>query len=91
MRTNTYRAPRIVITVAPKFVTKTPHCSTAGTTEAEAIATIIFLTPLRYDEQDVGDLLEREGAYIWADMTSALCACTTSTLYAATRAKTMST
>ena len=52
-RINTYSAPKIVVTVAPKFVTKTPHCSMAGTTEAEEKATIIFLTALEYDEQSV--------------------------------------
>ena len=52
-RINTYRAPMIVTTVAPKLVAKTPHCPTAGTMEAEAIATNIFLTPLDYDEQNV--------------------------------------
>ena len=49
-RINTYRAPRTVTTVAPKFVTKTPHRSMAGTTEAEDKATIIFLIALKYDE-----------------------------------------
>ena len=53
MRTNTYRAPRTVTTVAPKLVTKTPHRSMAGTMEAEATATIIFLTPLEHDKQSV--------------------------------------
>ena len=52
-RINTYSAPRTVTTVAPKFVTKTPHRSMAGTTEAEEKATIIFLTALEYDEQSV--------------------------------------
>ena len=49
-RINTYRAPRIVATVALEFVTKTPHRSMAETTEAEEKATIVFLTPLEYDE-----------------------------------------
>ena len=49
-RINTYSAPRTVTTVAPKFVTKTPHCSMAVTTETEEKATIIFLTALEYDE-----------------------------------------
>ena len=52
MRTDTYRAPRTVTTVAPKFVTKTPHCSTAGTMEVKAVATTTFLTALEYDEQN---------------------------------------
>jgi len=43
---NAYRAPRDVTTVAPKLVTRTPHRSTAGTTEVDAIANIKFLTPL---------------------------------------------
>ena len=50
MRINTYRAPRTVTTVAPELVTKIPHRSMAGTTQAEVTATIIFLTPLEYDE-----------------------------------------
>ena len=56
MKTNTYRAPRTVTMVEPKFVTKTPHRSMAGTTEAGDMATIdiILLTPLNtYDEQNV--------------------------------------
>jgi hypothetical protein len=53
-RINTlYRAPRIAVTVTPKFVIKTPHRSMAATTEAEDMATTIFLTPLIYDEQSV--------------------------------------
>ena len=52
-RIDTYRAPRTVTTVAPKLVTKTPHRSMAGTTQAVVTAIIIFLTPLEYDEQNV--------------------------------------
>ena len=52
-RTNTHRALRIVATVASKFVTKLPYRSMAGTTEVEDMATVIFLTPLKYDEQGV--------------------------------------
>jgi hypothetical protein len=39
----------------------------------------------------MGTRFERKGAYEWADMTSALCACTASTLYATIGVKTMST
>ena len=53
MKIDTYRAPRTVTTIAPRLVTKTPHRSMAGTTQAEATATSIFLTPLGYDEQNV--------------------------------------
>ena len=52
-RESTQTEPRTVATVAPEFVAKTPHRSMAGTTEAEEKATIIFLTPLEYDEQTV--------------------------------------
>ena len=53
MRINTYSAPGTVTTATPKLVTKTPHRSMAGTTEAGEKATIIFLTPLESDEQSV--------------------------------------
>jgi len=46
MRGDTYRAPRDVTTAAPELVTRTPHRSIAGMTEADAIANIMFLTPL---------------------------------------------
>ena len=46
VRGNTHRAPRDVTTAAPKLVTRTPHLSTAGMTAADAIANIMFLTPL---------------------------------------------
>ena len=53
IKINTYKAPRTVTTVAPELVAKTPHRSMAGTTQAEVTATIIFLTPLEYDERNL--------------------------------------
>ena len=46
VRGDTHRAPRDVTTVAPELVARTPHRSTAGMTEVDAIANIKFLTPL---------------------------------------------
>ena len=43
-----YRAPRDVTTVAPAWVTRTPHCSMAGMTAVDAMASIKFLTPLEH-------------------------------------------
>ena len=42
----TYMAPRIMMTAAPKLVTRTPHRSMDGTTRDVATANIMFLTPL---------------------------------------------
>lgn len=54
-------APKSVTAVAPKFVTKIPHRSMAGTTGAEARATIIFLTPLESNEpkHEIGSSVRR--------------------------------
>lgn len=61
-RIHTHNVPRIEATVAPEFVTKTPHRSVAETIKTEPMATIIFPTPLeRNKHQNVAKYQHRRG------------------------------